>query len=428
MTPTDLTVVKHNALVTGKYSLGIVEQRVMLSIISKINSTEPWDGTDGRYQIDYGEVLDLIDSKHESKRQQMMKATYNLLSRTVKITLSELDDSIFEKFKKIKLDENEAPLDLESDVIQTSWILGPIRYKVGVDVLNIKVDKFLMPFLIEISKNFTGFRLENIMKLPSKYSIRIYELGRRYLSKGQKSYSKEIDYKDFREMIGVDEGSYDRFTDFNKRVLEVSSGEINENTDIKMSFKTIRKRNKVEKIVLKISENESYKKRQIKSQIKQKQEADPVKLELKKRGVTPHKSYEDEGIKDQHWKEALNTDLEGRKLVTEARNVRDKIENDLKKNEMKVSQEELKKNHKCFWNKNYKKYEGLSGYDDSGVIDYKKVDGFIAFMSEDFISKIKPYLKQNVDECEKRSGQERRAKKSLMQGSSDRRRTTRRKG
>ena len=42
-------LITHNSLITLKNDLGLIEQRLMLIVISQIDSMDNWDGRDGKY-------------------------------------------------------------------------------------------------------------------------------------------------------------------------------------------------------------------------------------------------------------------------------------------------------------------------------------------------------------------------------------------
>jgi len=385
-----LVVVKHNALITGRYSLGLVEQRLMLTIISKIDSMGEWDGKDGVYEIDFGEVLDLIDSKHESKRQQMMGVTDELLSKTVTIELKKLDDDLREKFKRIKLEDGEPPLDFNNETIQTKWLIPPLRYRMGDDTLKVKVDKFLMPFLIEIKRNFTRYFLEEIMVLRSKYSIRIYEYLRSFLREGV--ILADIDYQNFREIIGVEDGKYTRFTDFNRRVLFPSVQEINEKTSLDLEFNLKRRRTQVIRISFKVKEKKKTETTKTETKTETtKTTKTKTEIILERIGVENPSQY---AIPDQIWMDAIKENQPNAPpsfVVTSAKILKKRVQAIKEEEEQKKKQDEISKKNKRFWSQNYQKYHKISGNSNGA---YLQPEGRIPILFNDsnFIDLVKPYL------------------------------------
>ena len=108
--------------------------------------------------------------------------------------------------------------------------------------IEIEINKHLAPYLFGLKKDFFAYELLNILAMKSQYSIRIYEILRSYANK--KLISFEIDK--LKKMLMVDEvKSYSNFKDFRKKVLEIAMKEINEHTDLIISYEPITKGRKV---------------------------------------------------------------------------------------------------------------------------------------------------------------------------------------
>lgn len=112
-------------------------------------------------------------------------------------------------------------------------------------IVHIKLDEDLVPYMYELKEKFTQYQLFNILAMKSAFSVRIYELLKSY------AYlkSKVFDIDDLKHLLMVDNiKSYENFKDFRRKVLEVAEREINELTDINISYETIKKGRKVTKI------------------------------------------------------------------------------------------------------------------------------------------------------------------------------------
>jgi plasmid replication initiation protein len=80
-----------------------------------------------------------------------------------------------------------------------------------------------------------------IRGLESKHSVALYELMKDYQNLNR--YRCEIG--NFRKLMGVEDGQYSIFTMFKKRVVDKAVAEINEKTDIQLSFDLEREGRKV---------------------------------------------------------------------------------------------------------------------------------------------------------------------------------------
>ena len=84
-----------------------------------------------------------------------------------------------------------------------------------------------------IEQFFTKYTLEQTAQLKSLYAVRLYELLIQW-REARKTPLFELDV--FREQLGLGIDDYKRMSDFKRRVLDASVKEINDKTDIKVSY------------------------------------------------------------------------------------------------------------------------------------------------------------------------------------------------
>jgi plasmid replication initiation protein len=84
-----------------------------------------------------------------------------------------------------------------------------------------------------IEQFFTKYTLEQTAKLKSLYAVRLYELLIQW-REARKTPLFELEV--FREQLGLGVDDYKRMSDFKRRVLDASVKEINNKTDIKVSY------------------------------------------------------------------------------------------------------------------------------------------------------------------------------------------------
>ncbi len=65
--------------------------------------------------------------------------------------------------------------------------------------IDVSFHPVMKPFLLSLKSHFTAYDARNILKLPSTYSIRIYELLKQYERIGQRRF----DLQELKEIIGV---------------------------------------------------------------------------------------------------------------------------------------------------------------------------------------------------------------------------------
>lgn len=80
---------------------------------------------------------------------------------------------------------------------------------------------------------FTSYILGNTIHFKSMYSVRLYEL----LAQWKNNHQTPIfELGVFRGQLGLENGEYDRMCDFKKRVLDLAIKEINEHSDLTVSY------------------------------------------------------------------------------------------------------------------------------------------------------------------------------------------------
>ena len=98
--------------------------------------------------------------------------------------------------------------------------------------------------ILEAVKNPEMYVILNLLimrGLQGKYSSALYELLQDYKKLGK----LHIEVKVLRKILGVAAGQYKVFTMFKKRILDISVSEINEKTDLKVTYSLERQGRKV---------------------------------------------------------------------------------------------------------------------------------------------------------------------------------------
>ena len=90
---------------------------------------------------------------------------------------------------------------------------------------------------IEAKTLFTRFALEQVASMKSVYSVRLYELLNQWRQAKKVSFDLDV----FRGQLGVEINEYKAMSDFKKRVLDLAVNEINEKSDIKISYEQVKK-------------------------------------------------------------------------------------------------------------------------------------------------------------------------------------------
>ena len=206
-----LVVTKSNKLVEASYRLNVSEQRVMALLVTQI---QPDDHDFKPYRFRVAELDKLIsDQPRTNKRlhSQVRALTRNLQEKVLQI---------------------EEP----DGLLQVSWLCAA-KYFDGEGEVELDFSPRLKPYLLQLKERFTSYKLRYVVKLRSRYSVRLYELLKQYELLGKRSFELE----ELRRILGLVEGEYATWFDFKRNVLEPALRELPQKTDIGFNY-TVRKR------------------------------------------------------------------------------------------------------------------------------------------------------------------------------------------
>lgn len=191
--------------------LTLAEQRVLLACIAKIDSqaelTESY-----RFEITASGVADLAGLESLSNAyRDLKKAAEKLYERSVIIDDPDPDNPQVTQRK-------------------TRWI-SSIDYIPGEGKLVLSFSVGIIPYLSQLSKEFTKYKLMHVARFESVYSIRLYELLVQWSSVGE----REIEVEWLKTQFQI-EGKYARLGNLKKRVIDPAIEEINEHSNLWVKY------------------------------------------------------------------------------------------------------------------------------------------------------------------------------------------------
>ena len=112
-------------------------------------------------------------------------------------------------------------------------VFSESEYNEGEGSITVMLNSRLKEYLLNLKNNFTSYELWNILSLKSKYSIRLYELFKSY----EYQHSKKFELEELKGLLCAE--SYSRYGNFAARVIEPAVREINQYTNLDVSYKAI---------------------------------------------------------------------------------------------------------------------------------------------------------------------------------------------
>jgi len=133
---------------------------------------------------------------------------------------------LYERSVEINLPDNK--------ILKTRWVSSVI-YAENEGTVTIRFAQDVIPYISQLSREFTQYNLNNVLLFHSNYSIRFYELFIQW-KKGDRTI--EVDW--IKQQFKL-EDKYPRVTDLKKRVIDIAIKEINHHSDLNVEYEQIKR-------------------------------------------------------------------------------------------------------------------------------------------------------------------------------------------
>ena len=203
-------VVKSNKLVEASYRLDLIEQRVILYAIVEARETQK-GLTDGFVTIEAKRFASMFGMEGGAVYDQLKEAMKTLFNRFI-------------------VARDIHPESGKERVSMIRWI-STASYIDGAGAVQLRFATDMLPYITRLETEFTSYRLEKVGRMSSVHAVRLYELLVQYLSIGK----REIEIAWLKETLGIAD-EYPRMDNLKRRVLEPALAQINEHSDILVSY------------------------------------------------------------------------------------------------------------------------------------------------------------------------------------------------
>ncbi|WP_341275823.1 RepB family plasmid replication initiator protein [Lactococcus lactis] len=259
-------VVEHNSLITSIAKMDKTPLKMFELAVSCIDTEEP--PKDHTVYLSKAELFAFFKVSDNDKHSRFKEAVEKMQKQAF-FKIKEKKDKGFEF-------ENIVPIPY-------------VKWTDYHDEVLIRFSPEIIPYLVNLKKNFTQHALSDIAELNSKYSIILY----RWLSMNYNQYehysvkggrreeqvesyrNPSISIRELREMTDTIK-EYSRFQSFENRVLKNAVVEITQHTSFNVSYEKVKKGRSIDSIVFHIA-----KKPVAKNEYYKQEEQDPVYLENK---------------------------------------------------------------------------------------------------------------------------------------------------
>ena len=212
-------ITKSNAIVNASYRFSLNELRILLYGLSHIDPRS--DDFPMFHRVRVKDLADFYDIGEKERGSFYDNIKEALITRFWEREFSYYDENRGEVVKRTFLIE-----------VAYGRKDGSLAYE-----YNPKIKKELQ----KLSKRFTSYFLSNVAGMKSAYAVRIYEIAVMCLNASKKpktTFSRTVE--DLKHALGISD-KYKRFCDFKPRVLEAAKRDINRHSDIRMSYKVVKR-------------------------------------------------------------------------------------------------------------------------------------------------------------------------------------------
>lgn len=225
-------VAQHNDLITSVAKMDKTPLKIFELAVSSIDTENP--PKDNVIYLSKKELFAFFDVTDSNKHTRFKEA------------IEKMQKQAYFQIKENK----ELGLDFES-IIPIPYI----KWTDYNDEVMIQFTPQIMPYLIDLKRNFTQYAITDIMDLESKYSIILYKWFsmnfnqfENYKDKGNRTQKQLYDYKnpqisikDLRIMTDTETDYIKRFDNFETKVLKTATSEINQYTHLDVAYEKVKK-------------------------------------------------------------------------------------------------------------------------------------------------------------------------------------------
>lgn len=206
-------VVKSNRIVEASYRLTLNEQRIILYSICRAREEQKGLFPDLPVTITADTFVKQFPSIDKSNVYGQMKDAMNALySRSV--TIHDTDPAT--GFPRVK---------------ETRWI-SEKAYIDGAGHIQVVFTPKVIEHITRLESEFTSYALEKVGNMTSTHAIRIYEMLAQYREIG----TRELNLKWLRDALQIEPHEYKLTADFKRKILDIAVTQINDHSDLKVSY------------------------------------------------------------------------------------------------------------------------------------------------------------------------------------------------
>lgn len=232
---------KSNSLTVAYYNLSLVEYRVLHMVFTSLAEIEPNPELlrNARFTVRATDYMELYGVDRTTAYEALKEASERLFNRyfTYDLELSP-EYQLYERLK-------------------ARWVTK-IGYIEQQATITLYLSEEVLGMVGKLSERYTTYFLNQTSELTSMYAIRIYEM---LVQWRQAKVIPSISVEELRSRLDIKDNEYPRMHDFKRNVLDLAVTQINERTDLKVSYAQEKAGRKITGFAFKFKVKEDKKKK-----------------------------------------------------------------------------------------------------------------------------------------------------------------------
>ncbi|TAN83986.1 MAG: RepB family plasmid replication initiator protein [Gallionella sp.] len=204
-------IYKSNSLVEASYRLSVIEQRIILACVSQVRRNETITD-EVMYSVSAKDLAVLSETDEKTAYRDLKEAALRL------------------KRREVRIEKETNSKKRRTQTLVCGWVQS-IMYVEDEGRVCLRFNKDMLPYLSRLTEQFTKYQLKAVARMDSAYAIRIYEL----LSQWRDKQKREMEIAWLRTTLQIGD-KYPAIKDFKKRVIEPAVAQINEHSDLTVSY------------------------------------------------------------------------------------------------------------------------------------------------------------------------------------------------
>lgn len=234
-------VVKSNKLITASYYLTLNEIRLLDLALADLTSYE-------ECEKHLTTMRDFVEIRAEE-----YALLYGIDKKKAYTQMQEASKQLFRRYFTYRIVSEQYPSHFEER--EARWV-QEIGYVEGKGIVNLSFTKVLIELAGKLKGSFGRYHLEQKALLTSVYAHRLYEMMMQWRGTNTVPY---VGYHELRDRFNLDSKKYKTMSNFKRVVLDAAVNQINELTDIKVSYQQVKEGKEIKGFTFKFKTKETKK-------------------------------------------------------------------------------------------------------------------------------------------------------------------------